>query len=153
MYLSTSPLGGSYLIKYAYHRSTCTGYGDISDHNHIRLIYFSCFLPSVVAELITVYSPLGKSGSLVFQTLAENPYTSAYAMNHIHKTWKSLCSPPNVGSQTEFVDISMFMFPASCPASGLSRPTSNYVGYTLYLLRLTTGKLSSACINCCSPKL
>ena len=108
---------------------------------------FSYLLPLVVDKYITVSSSLCKSGYLIFWTLAENKYTAMYAVNCIHYTWKYLFSPLNGGSRTNFVDISMFMFPYSFPSSVLSCPTLKCVGGPLYLLRLATGKLSSDCIN------
>ena len=108
---------------------------------------FYFFFTFVVAKLITVSLPLGKSGSLVFLTLAANPYTSAYSVNRIHQTCNYLCSPMIVGRQTGFVDISIFIFLYYCPSLGLYCPTSKYVEVPLYLLRLTTRQLSSARID------
>ena len=135
---STRPIYGYLLINHAYQRLNHKGHGKISDHNRIHLLRPLLFL---VVKLITLSSPLGKSVSIVFQMLAVKPFAAAYAVNCIHQTWKYLFSLLTVGSRTDFVDISMFMFSASWPALGLSRNTFKYVGGTLYLLRITTGQL------------
>ena len=137
---STISLGSFCLINHGNQKLTHKVHVNISDCNCIHFICYLFFLPYVLAELITVSLPFGKSEFLAFWRLAEKTYTDAYSVNLIHKTWNYLCLPPNVGIRTNFIDIYMFIVPDSCPSLVLSCPTFKYIGGSVYLQRPTTEK-------------